>query len=183
MNKIKQIENTPMSNEDIDKYFPDAQIIKYNELEDVKDIKSLFKEKPYFFLLYLDSQNSGHWVVVTYKEKYNEKLNNIYFFDSYGYKPDDQLKFVPNETRIGLGVRKTFLTDLFNKSNCNIFDKDIDYQNKKTNSQTCGRHCCNFLMMFLRNDINLIQYYKLMEAYKKELKLNYDEIVSVIISK
>lgn len=172
----KQIELTPMSNKDIELYFPDAPIYKYTDLKNFKSIDDLFKKANYFFLLYLDSPSSGHWVCCI------KKNNNLYFFDSYGYKPDNELSFVDCNKRKELGTAKTYLTDLFNKSDYDISYNNFDYQNKKTNSQTCGRHCCFFLKNCINNNMDLEDYYKYMQELKKKYKKSYDSIVSMAIN-
>ncbi len=177
MNKTAKIENTPMSDSDIKKYFKDATIYKYNELVDFQDIDELFENTPYFFLLYLDSKNSGHWCVCA-QDKEN---NTLYMFDSYGYKPDDELSFVGCKERKQLGTTHTYLTNLFNKSKYTVFYNNFDYQGKT--SQTCGRHCCFFLLNHLNNNMDLEDYYKYMKKIHEKTKYTYDEIVSKYITK
>lgn len=176
MDNVTVVEQIPMSDGDIKFYFPNAPIYKYSELAKFNDINQLFKTG-YFFLLYQDSKFSGHWIVCAIKD------NDISFFDSYGYRPDDELEFVNCATRKELGTTKTLLTDMFNKSKYNIYYNNYDYQGRKNGSQTCGRHCCNFLRQYLTNNMDLEDYYKYMSNLKKKTKKSYDKIVSMIISK
>lgn len=87
--ELEELEETSMGDDDIRTHFPNANIIVYNNLNDIDDISEVLpNNKSYFFLLIEDSPNKGHWVCVN-------KLNNkIEFFDSYGGAPDSQLKWM-----------------------------------------------------------------------------------------
>ena len=68
-----------------------VNIMKYNDIDD------LFGNYNKCLILYQDSNMnnkiSGHWTCIC------RKLNNIYFFDSYGGFPDSQLKHIPIQYR------------------------------------------------------------------------------------
>ena len=57
---------TPMSDADIREYLPHAPILKYSELAKYPTLGDLLPEvKSFCILLYEDSPNKGHWVVVS----------------------------------------------------------------------------------------------------------------------
>ncbi len=67
----------------------DAKIIKYAELRNFHEIDQLLPgEKDYCTILYEDRPNRWHWTTLL-------KYNNLYVhFDSYGVKPDSELKWI-----------------------------------------------------------------------------------------
>jgi hypothetical protein len=174
--QIDAIKGTPMSNQDIKQYFPNVKIYMYTDLKNIQNASDLFINDKYFFILYLDSPYSGHWCCCA-----NNK-NDIYFFDSYGYAPDKQLNFTPEKIKRELGTNTPYLTDLFNKSNYDIYYNDVDYQGRKNlESQTCGRFCCFFLSNFLKG-MKLDDFYEYMRLLKKRTGKTYNEIVSMVIN-
>ena len=79
-----------LSDEDIQRIVGgDAKITRYSELLHLYDIDQLLQsEKDYCIILYEDSPNRGHWSALL-------KYNGLYeHFDSYGVKPDNQLKWI-----------------------------------------------------------------------------------------
>ena len=87
---IVRLINKALSDEDIQRILGgDAKIIKYAELGQLNDIDQLLpNEKDYCIILYEDRPNRGHWTALL-------KYNNLYeHFDSYGVKPDSELKWI-----------------------------------------------------------------------------------------
>jgi hypothetical protein len=167
----------PMSDLDIKKYFPNAKIIKYNELAKYNHINEILpNNKSYAFLLYLtDGPASGHWVLIS------KNNNAIEIFDSYGMKnPDDELLWITKEERRALKTNKPHLTRLLNDCNDKVIFNGYRYQLLQNDSQTCGRHCVNRLNCIM-NNLCLMKYYKFMKNIKNHTGLDYDEIVSQII--
>ena len=82
--------NKALSDEDIQKILGgDAKIIKYYELGHLYDINQLLANyKDYCIILNEDAPNRGHWTALL-------KYNGLYeHFDSYGVKPDTELKWI-----------------------------------------------------------------------------------------
>ena len=71
-----------------------ANLLTYTELQKYNNIDQVLGPYSALVLLYETSKNFGHWVCVF---KVNE--NTIEHFDSYGLKPDDELKFIPEYFR------------------------------------------------------------------------------------
>lgn len=146
--------------------YPD--LTKYNDLD-----KALGKHKAIFLLYpYKDEPHVyGHWTLIMKNGK------TVDFFDSYNYKPDDELKFAKNEYRETHNMELPHLTKLLLKE-VNKGNK-VDYSNYKLQSKdnqitTCGRHCIvRLILRHLTND----EYYKLMKNIKNDSGLNFDEIV------
>jgi len=173
--EIEQIEGTPMGDDDIKTYFPNAKIILYNKLNDMEHIDELLpNNKSYAFILIEDSPKKGHWVCI---DKLNNKIN---FFDSYGGAPDSQLKWTPMEEREELGQADKTLTQLLKNSGYKVNYNPVKYQEKGSDIQTCGRHCCMRIKRMLDGD-DLDAYHKFMNNTKKSSGMDYDEIVSFFI--
>jgi hypothetical protein len=174
---IEHNKTVSMTNEDINKYFPKSKIIKYSELKNYNNIEQLLpNNKSHFFLLYqLDSPNSGHWCLVA---RHN---NKIYFFDSYGIYPDDELSWIKKEELINLDIHEPYLSHLFDKSKMPVYYNKVKYQTENDNINTCGRHVTYFLMNLIEKDRDLNQYFDIMQETKKKLKTSYDKIVGGFI--
>ena len=100
-----------LSDEDIQRILGgDAKIIKYSELGALYDIDQLLPgDKDSCIILYEDSPNRGHWTALV-------KYNGLYeHFDSYGVKPDNQLKWISAKRNRMLNQEEPYLTQLLEK--------------------------------------------------------------------
>ena len=115
-----------LSNTDIEFFFDKLGLIKPN----IISYKEIPKEGLDFsvpnVILYEQSPNVGHWVIVFVN---NENL--IEFFDSYGFMIDDELKFAYYNDK-SKNLTKDFIETNEKKFEIN----DITFQSK--NYQTCG---------------------------------------------
>ena len=82
-----------------------------------------------------------------------------------------------------LGQDKKLLTNLLNGSNKKVIYNNVDYQQKKGDVSTCGRHCIFRILNLIKYKRNLPNYYNKMKDIKKQTKLNFDEIVTAYINK
>ena len=178
--EIEEVIEEPLDDSEIRDYLPDAKILKYSELAKYRHINELLPEETdYAIVLYLDGQNKGHWTAVL-------KYKNVYeMFDPYGVKElDEQLKWVPCPQRIKLQVAIPYMTRLFNtieKPHKGILST-FDYQDDKTNVNSCGRHCVYRILKLLDNGMNINQYYNHMRDLRRKFNLTYDEIVSTYVN-
>lgn len=175
---IKKEISEPLDDSEIKQFIPDAQILPYNELIKYKSLDELLPEGKTIFLLYQLSPNSGHWTVL------RRKNNHVYFFDSYGGKPDSQLNFISETENQKLGITAPYLTQLMDQSNLPIHYNTIPYQKdtNKTPINTCGRHGIFFALNNIEKNRNIKEYYKLMKFLKKKMKCSYDDIVTGFIN-
>ncbi len=176
--KIEKIEDTPMSNFDIKFYLPDVKIIPYSDLKFVKTINQILpKNKSYVIILYQNTQNCGHWVCLM---RYDDTIE---FFCSYGSKVDESLEWLPREKNFELGITEPYLTNLLKKTKLKVIYNPIPYQSKKDlDISTCGRHCVLRIIKMLEG-FDLQEYFKTLYLLKKKLKIDYDKIVSGLITK
>lgn len=179
--------SSPLGDDDIKKFLPNAKIIKYSELKNYENITDLLpNNKSYVIILYENMPNSGHWTAIM---RYNIKGHDIIeFFDSLADngEPDSQLKWIPKEQNKKLGQGKKILSELLNKSNIPVIYNKVKFQsegNKKdgNNINTCGKHCVFRIINLLDKDMSLKKYIKFMENIKNDSSNTYDEIVSHLV--
>jgi len=167
----------PLDDKEIRDYLPDAKILTYNQLENIRKIEELLpNDKSYFFLLYLDSPNSGHWTVLSrYK-------NTIEFYCSYGSKPDAPLLWLSYPTRVELKTNIPYLTKLLNDATnrFKVVYNPIQYQSKISSVATCGRHGVYRIKCLLQKNLTLEKYYTHMNRLKRS-GLTNDEIISLFV--
>ena len=176
-NPLNAVEKNSVSDYELKKYLPDAKIIMYPELKKFGRIEEILPvNKSYAVILYLETENTGHWVSI------KRNGDNLEFFCSYGSEIDEPLTWYDKETNEYLGQGVPYLTILVNKSNFDVFYNDIRYQSNNDDIVTCGRHLIFNIQKFLNYGDDLFEYYDLMKHLKKEEKLDYDEIVSKYIN-
>lgn len=170
-NKIE----TPLSSIDISRRLNDRiRILSYRQLDNYKSIHELFEPFGAFVVLYETEDNFGHWVaVIKHQDKRKDGEDYIEHFDSYAYKPDEELKFVPpnmrNENDPTL-VRMMYESGLPVRYSHNRFQK-VKENGKDVN--TCGRWVV--LRIKLR-DLDENEFYLLFKEIKRLTGLSYDQI-------
>lgn len=179
--KVREISETPMGDDNIRQYLPGAKVLKYSELADVDNIEELLpRPKTYFFLLYEQSFNSGHFVVV------NRYIDNgkdtICFFCSYGSKIDAPLYWNSQGKNKELGQDQPYLSQLLQKSGKNIQYNRVQYQSKTSPKATCGAFATLWIKANLRDNMNLQEFHEWITEIKNETGLSYDAIASNAIS-
>ena len=164
----------PMSDKDIRHYLPNANILLYRNLPDT--IEQLLPRKgSYCMILYEQQPMCGHWVCLT-------RNKTINYFDSYGGKPDNPIKYTEEGNREAFGMGTPKLTHLLENSKIPVKYNNFDYQKKNPNIATCGRHCVAYILSFLKG-ATLREYKQFVDGIKKYLKSGYDEAISEIIDK
>jgi len=167
MNTIEKRIETPMSNEDLEKYLAirPEDIIKYSELSNYKTIQQLLpKDNDFRIILIEEKKNFGHFVSVQRQGKV------ITYYNSYGAKWDTDWRFIPRLVRIILGQNTNDLTRLFKQAEKDGFK--VEY-NKKRNQKlspkimTCGRHVTMWRHYALMG-YTLAEYQKKLEQLRDE---------------
>ena len=110
------------------------RVILYEELQMYDTIDDLLKGAVGIVILYQVSKYAGHFVCLLKKE------NLIEFFDSYGFKPDDELIYCEYDEKFN----KKLLLDLLRYEE--IHGKTVIFNTHKLqlpskNVATCGRFC------------------------------------------
>lgn len=173
---VAEVIATPMSDSDIKEYLPDARIIKYSELAKYPDLHAVLPEVESFcFLLYEDTPNKGHWVVIS-----RPKEGVAEYFDSYGGQPDAPLRWTPIGRRVALGQGKPYLSMLLEKSPDEIVYNKVKYQKDGGTVNDCGRWCVlRTLRMKAGEDLN--QFYRFVDKEDKKYPGDKDAFVSHMI--
>lgn len=107
------------------------------------------KKSKYILIHYQTSDNKktieGHWAAMIIKPK----IKQIWYFDSYGYFPDDQLSKIPifyrNKTGQDHRDIGVFLFIAIRMHKFKVHYNDIQLQNFNSSITTCGRYCGLFL--------------------------------------
>jgi len=160
---LKKLKDYALSDGDIEELLgEDIFICVYPYLNEVEHIDQIFDSKGRCMLLFNTVDDStGHWVCLI------KKGNRIDFFDPYGLKPDEHMKWLTEAKRDDLDMETKRLTQLLKSSGYQVYYNNFEFQSDK-NSNTCGRHCCCRL---LNLNLNLDQYYKFINDYKNKHNL------------
>jgi len=174
---LKSIISNPLDDKEIRHYLPNAKILTYKELSRYNnDISKLLpKNKDYAIILYESSPMNGHWTAVL---RDGRKVES---FDSYGVKPDTELKWIDCGMRQLVGSGTPLLTNMYDRwiqQGGKVVYNPVAYQQQGSKVNTCGRHAINRIMDFMKNGYDLDNYYKEMKNTRKTSGLTYDEIVS-----
>ena len=171
-NDVKRIS---MDDSDIRFYLPDAKILTYNELTNIKKIEDLLpRHKSYFILLYpVQSESSGHWVCLTRYDK------TVEYFDSYGLKPDVPLTWGKYND-----VHRR-LSELLNNTKLRVDYNNIDFQNNKDFTiSTCGSYVVFRILTMIEMNADLEKNNIILKTLKETNEdKSYDDIVVEFINK
>lgn len=111
-----------------------ANLLTYKELQKYKSLDEALGPYEAIVLLYETKDHFGHWVCVF---KFDE--DTVEHFDSYGLKPDDELKFIPENYRKVNYVDYPHLTALLYFSDYNVVFNEKKLQKHLKDVNTCGR--------------------------------------------
>lgn len=107
----------------------DCDIVVYEDLVNYNDIDDLLGPHQCCVLLYQQKQTYGHWVCLS------RRGNIVEFFDSYGGKPDSQLKFA----KYNKHNDQPYLSQMLYESPYEIRYNPYKLQSEKNDMNTCGR--------------------------------------------
>ena len=141
---LKKILSKALSNFDLYELFDhDIKILTYNELTKFKSMEDCFYPFNILFVLFETKKNFGHWCVLC------QNMDNIYFFDPYGFMPDEQLKFTNKVFRKYHNMMLPYMTILLLKSDKQIHYNDHVLQDISDKSvATCGRWCSLYALLY-----------------------------------
>lgn len=170
--KINEGLKKTLSSSDINNFLGEnANIKTYRDLKKYDNIDDLLSDYGYCILLYETRDHFGHWTLIF---KLDDK--NICFFDSYGLKPDDQLRYIPKYFKQINNINIPYLTYLLYYSNYNVEYNEFKFQEYKKDINTCGRH---ILCRLVFNDKNIYQYKNILDKIKKKYNFkSYDKLIT-----
>ena len=147
---IKNSEKIELSEDDISKIVDGkVNVISYEQLFLYTNIdEALGPHKALIVLYEVQSHTQGHWSLL-----YLDDQNTLHFFDPYGLKLDDEIRYIPDFfTLDNKGEQVPHLSYLVEKSGYKLVSNKIQYQKEKKEVQTCGRWCCVRLKFRYLND-------------------------------
>lgn len=171
----EEVEGEPMGDDDIKRYFPNADIIVYNDLNKYNTMDDLLPtDKSFCFMLIESSPQKGHWVSLL---KYGDTIEH---FCSYGTKIDGYISWNDKITNQELGQQSKQLTNLLKQHKGGVVYNPIKYQGSGADVNTCGRHC-TFRIQQMKDGKNLDEYYNYMKRLKNNMGVDFDGVVANFI--
>lgn len=168
-----------LSDADIKRHLPGAKILKYSDLSRVS---SLFDVLPrvcdFAFILYEDSVNRGHWVLIS------RPADGVgEYYDSYGGGVDAPLRWTAKERRSALGERHPYLSILFEDCLRSGDLSEVVYNKRKYQSDSpavadCGRWC---VLRAKNLDLDLDEFSRYVTRECRRLRMNPDECVTTLV--
>jgi hypothetical protein len=143
MSGLKQLMKQSLSDDDIFNFFDNkVRIIKYSELQDINHIDDIIKPFGFCIILFeLLDINNGHWTLL--QKCYKNKKPYILFFDSYGYKPENELNYAVSNKLLDITDQdRGYLLRLLYNQPLDVHYNQYRLQKIQTNINTCGKYCC-----------------------------------------
>jgi hypothetical protein len=156
MATLSEVKQYALGDDDLSRIVPKANIFTYPYLKNVKHIDEIFGDDGQAIMLYLtENEHTGHWVGLL------RKNDHIEFFDPYGEKPDDELKWISRDKREELDQDKPLLSKLLRQSELPVVYNKVKFQKDGNNIETCGRHVATRL---LHKDLSLPEYAEMIKG-------------------
>jgi hypothetical protein len=147
-----------------------CNLVLYEQIHTFNSIDDLLGKYKKCVILYHTSENYGHWTCLY------EYKDTIYFFDSYGIIPDDELIFLHKDLKEDLNSDHRYLTELLYNSNKKIEYNEYQLQERTPNVATCGRWVINRLRF---PEISIDNYYKIFKDASKYM--NMDKLICYLV--
>lgn len=156
---LRQAEEISLTEDDLRKIANDkVKIIRYVDLENIKNIDELLNPYGAVIILYQTELNYGHWCSLMRMSE-----NRLEFFDSYGVDIDKELKYSAFHLQRHEGNIVPHLSALIDKSNYSYYYNSYELQKIKKDVNTCGRYTALRVKM---KDIPLNDFVKLLTENK-----------------
>jgi len=162
---------------DIDRYLNEGsnKIVKYSELSRYETIEDLLPLKTDYRIILIEQNfNSGHWACIL---RYGKTIE---WFDSYGLKPDGELRFISTIKKKLLGEDHKYLSNLLSEAHSRGWD--VVYNKKKLQKlkdgiNTCGRWVLLRITMMKDMMFTLPDFLEFIEKNFEGSGLTKDEVV------
>lgn len=148
------------------RYIPN--LVSYDEIEHMTE-EELLRRLP-LVVLYLNAKDSGHWTLV------HRVPGSIEFFDSYGYKPDQEFSYIPSEFQTPKYLAKLLAKIIRTEP---ISYNQYQFQEKRHNVNTCGRHV---IMRHLFKDVSLEDYKRAVQKVCNNIGISPDQLAVGVTS-
>lgn len=145
-------EDHALSDSEIKKLVPGVKIISYPDLQKFPTLESVLDPQGRVVILFLtENKSSGHWVCL-----FRNGKKTFEWFDSYGLRPDGNMRWLSKSKLIALNEEIPVLTDLIvaaEKGGARVDHNPYKLQGDHTGIETCGRHvACRLLQKHLPLD-------------------------------
>ena len=157
-----------LSDEDILRVLPRAKFTPYNKLIYINDIRDLLGNDGVGIILYLTSDHYGHWTTIFLRD------GKLSYFNSYGYSPDDDFRFIKPSVRIEENEIKPILFELIAKSGYICEYNNHCLQKHGSDIDTCGRHV---ISRIFNRHLDPNEYAKRLKHVAKINNMTTDELV------
>lgn len=140
-----------LTNDDISRFFNGrVKILTFSQVADFDTLDELLYPWDKVVILFESSKRKGHWVCL-----FRNAKGEFFFYDSYGIKPENELKYSAGKNRY-LKQQKNTLLRLFKGHYVRY--NDIPMQKWAPKINTCGRWCivrmcCDDLDSYQFNDL------------------------------
>jgi hypothetical protein len=159
-----------LSDEDISKFI--SNIVKYDELKEINASK-LLANLP-VVILYETGPNFGHWTLLHRLDN-----GNVEFFDSYGFKPDDEFYVIEKKYqyphylwKLLVDISKLILPD-------RIHYNEYHLQNSSDSRvATCGRWV---ILRHALKDMDIDKFNNAINLVSKREGITPDELVTRVV--
>jgi DNA-binding ferritin-like protein (Dps family) len=166
-----------VSNVDLEKKFKayknQIKIMVYTELNEIKNILDLLPESiSACFILLRTSNNSGHWTSLSRNGGY------IYYFDSYGVKPDGELSKISAGIKYQLHENTKALTRIIKTlpDGFKFAYNKIQFQDYSPTINTSGKWSYCFVKCIF-DGLTLTDFQTRMTELKNKYHVPYDDLV------
>lgn len=113
-------------------------VLRYKDLAKIDDIDELLDQP--CVILYETAENFGHWTLLLKIHPIGSKTPTLELFDSYAYRPDDQIKFIPENYRNGKTAYPHLSWLVANSGYKKILHNNVRLQKVARDVNTCGRY-------------------------------------------
>ena len=149
----KQVQNATLTHPPIYLY---SELVKKMKESDASEVLyDMMRRNPNSLILVQDPKNlrSGHWTSLSF----NPRKRDIYFFSSYGGKPDvEKNEWLPHAGLLRSGQELNVFNDglkkLMLRDGWTIHYNQYPYQTVGDNTATCGIWCAAFMNSGLNPD-------------------------------
>lgn len=150
--------NIPINGKQIKDIFGShCMVITYKDLYHFTSLHDLFQHVKYVFILYEQTKNKGHWILILKRPRGYE------YFDSYGKFVDKALLWT-NPLFRKKNKMEPYLSYLFHQSKGRLEFNQYQFQKK---GATCGRWC---ILRALYSDMSIDEFYSLFKKLNDHAK-------------
>jgi hypothetical protein len=149
---------------DIRRITKNNNIVPYSRLKAYKTIDELLGDKLACFILFQEEEFYGHWTILS------RCGNLLEHFDSYGFKPEEEKKYINNKEFI---EPINYLNILMKNSPYEVSYNEFPFQMKDNYIGTCGKWC---MLRYMFKDMNLYKFKDMIMKDMKKLNIKYPDI-------